>query len=154
MKTLKVRPLLFLAIGLILLAIGARVTLRNLSFRRHASATAGVVVDNVWSQGSDSVAHPKVEFRTGSGRVVTFIASVGSQPPSFHEGESVTVLYDPDDPTHAAIDTIMEQWFESMILGGLGAFSTLVGGVWLFAVVRPKRLNEWLQAHGSRIQAE
>jgi hypothetical protein len=155
MKILKVAPILFLVIGLILLAGGARITLRTQSFRRHASAAAGVVVENVWSQDSDSSVYcPKVEFRTESGRSVTFISSVGSRPPAFHEGESVTVLYDPNDPTHAAIDTVMEQWFPSMILCGLGAVGSLIGGGWLFAVARSKRLNEWLQTNGTRIQAE
>jgi hypothetical protein len=155
MKTVKAMPFIFLAIGVILLAIGANITLRAHSFRSRASVASGVVLENVWSSGSRNMSYsPRVEFRTASGRVVHFVSRVSSQPPAFREGESVKVLYDPDDPTNASIDSFFEQWFGSLILGGLGLVFALVGGIWLSVVARSKRLNEWLQINGTRVLAQ
>jgi hypothetical protein len=81
-----------------------------------------------------------VRFVTAREQVVEFTSSSGSFPPAHRVGDSVKVLYDPDNPRKARIDSLSERmsgWFFAIlsILGGLGL--TLVGGIMVVDAVRP-----------------
>jgi len=141
MKRLKLWLYFFSATGVLLLAIGVRVTMNRIEFRRHAATAPGVVVENVWEEVSGETARPKVRFRTEAGREIIFVSQTGSQPPTFHEGEPVPVLYDPADPSQASINTFGEQWLETLILGGSGSGFLLLGGG-VLAFTRKRRFFE------------
>jgi len=153
MKRLKLWLYFFSAAGVLLLAIGVRVTMNQIEFRRHGANAPGVVIENVCDESSDGTCRPKVRFRTEAGREIIFVSQTGSQPPKFHEGEPVVVLYDRADPSQASINTFGEQWIEPLILGGLGSGFLLVGGGAAYAIARSNRIREWLLANGTRVTA-
>lgn len=68
---------------------------------------SGVVVrmHSEWSSGRDSryTYYPIVRFKTAQNLTVEFKDSVGTNPPSHHAGDKVTVLYGADDPRRDAI---------------------------------------------------
>ncbi|MEO1171377.1 MAG: DUF3592 domain-containing protein [Myxococcota bacterium] len=53
--------------------------------------------------------------------------SVSSKPPAYSVGEQVEVLYLPDDPSDARIDSFLENWFVTTLLGILGTVFTAAG---------------------------
>lgn len=80
--------------------------------------------------------------------------SVSSSPPAFSVGERVTVRYVPGRPDEARIDSFLETWFVSLILGLLGTIFFSVGAGFGVHAWRKKRNREWLEHHGTRIQAK
>ena len=84
------------------------------------------------SNGSTSY-YPIVRYRTQNGVSVEFKDSVGSNPPSYHAGDKVTVLYLADNPSKQAIIDRGKFWNWSIpVLLFVGAGLLL----WLFAYMR------------------
>jgi Protein of unknown function (DUF3592) len=123
------------AFGIILLAVGiyqarniARLESSGLRAQGHvvrlkSEASAG---DRQYSY------HPIVRFRTEKNVTIEFTDSVGSNPPGYRPGDTVTVLYNADDPRgDAIIDRgVVGNW---AIPGLLFLGTALLG--WLFAVM-------------------
>lgn len=89
---------IFLAVGL-----GLRAAFRRREERMRARA-AGTVVEVVRRMGNDSAAfYPIVEFEA-DGRKISLESSDGGGRKRFYEGQSVEVLYDPDDPSQFMLE--------------------------------------------------
>jgi hypothetical protein len=105
---------IFIVVGVVLLAAGAKV---GLSVRRftHVATSADGVVDHLNAGGS----HPQVTFVTTAGKSVSYPQGgfvFGARP-----GDKVSVLYLPDDPVSTArINTFGSLWFGSLLLFALG----------------------------------
>jgi hypothetical protein len=78
---------------------------------------------------------PVVRFRTGEGRDVQIVGSVGSGRKSWSVGEEIGVRYDHARPEDAVVDSFAERWFA---VGGL----TLLGLVFLYVGLWPSKKNE------------
>jgi len=94
-------------------------------------ATEGRVVDFVsrttTSDGQrKTYFYPVVEFRTANEEVTRFEGGAGSNPPSYRVGDTVRVLYDPQTPQSALIDS-WELWLLPVIFIGVGGFFALIG---------------------------
>jgi hypothetical protein len=127
---------IFLAVGLGLLSGGIYSFLSTRTFIGDAVSARGVVIDleEHWDSGDNSYTYyPRVRFQTENGDAHRFTGDVGSSPPAFDVGEAVQVLFDPSDPSAARIDSFMQLWFTSLILGGMGVVFSIVGGGSLFA---------------------
>ena len=108
-------PLSLTTHGAIVLIIGFAFLFPSLSLELGGVETEGVVVDfkpdsaGSWSSGGNQ---PVVKFYDPDGTPITFTSSVhvgwGFGP---SRGEQVRVIYDPDDPTKAAIGSFMLLWF-------------------------------------------
>lgn len=109
------RPLSLTSHGAIALIIGLAFLFPSLSLVLGGVETEGVVVDleaasaGKWSRGGNQ---PVVKFYGPDGTPITFTSSVptgwGLAP---SRGEQVAIIYDPDDPTKAAIGSFMLLWF-------------------------------------------
>lgn len=130
-------PLLFFVIGTALAYAGIRQRLGLRRFKRRAGRATGIVtaVHSRWV-GSRydyrSLLHfPVVRFTLPDGHEVETEVMSGSNPAPAHTGETVTVLYDPRQPTRARIDGF---WADGtlvvgalVVLGGLCAAMGVVG---------------------------
>jgi hypothetical protein len=128
-------------------------------FLTKADKAAGVVVENIWTDSTadrnSSVSgtyHPRVRFRTRSGRDMEFVSSTGSSPAAYRENEGVTVLYDPEDPGHAEIDGFLSVWLLPVLLIGMGSVFAGGGTTALVWMRRRRQLGEWLRVNGQRIE--
>ena len=95
----------------------------------------GVVVDLQENYDSDGSTYtPVVQFQTSSGQSIEFVSSYSANPPAYDVGESVTVVYPPDNPADAIIKgdgQMLHIIF--MLLGGIVA---AVGFYLVFSTVR------------------
>lgn len=66
-------------------------------------------------EGSCCVYSPVIEFNA-NGRPVRFEGGNASDPPAYRVGQEVEVLYLPDNPSRAAINSFYELWMVSAIL--------------------------------------
>lgn len=71
---------------------------------------------------------PQVKFSSMSGPI-TFTSAISTKPAGFHVGQIVPVIYLPNIPQTAAIDTFFQLWgsalliaFAGMMFAGVGLF--------------------------------
>ncbi|WP_157683764.1 DUF3592 domain-containing protein [Microlunatus soli] len=93
-----------------------------------------------------------IEFSTADGKKITFESNVsGSQPP--RPGDSVEVLYPPDDPQRARVAGVAV-WVLPIVFGGIGIPFTLAGVIMLAVYLKGRRKLAWLQDSGRRVQGQ
>jgi hypothetical protein len=146
---------IFAGVGTLLFAVGLIVAVHTQWFIARAARAPGVVIENIWGTDSEgsSTAKPRVRFRTPAGQEFVFVSKVGSSHPSYEAGEGVAVLYDPENPGDARIQSFLSLWFVSLLLGGLGALFAAIGLIPMLVIRRREARDEWLRLHGRRIQA-
>ena len=121
MKAVRWIFLIFLGVGSIMLAGAALSFMHTRQFVHSSSVGDGVVIENVWRESSgrrrSGSFYPRVRYRTMSGQDFVIISNTGSRPPSFRVGERVQILYSPDNPTRARIDSFGSLWALPLVLG-------------------------------------
>ena len=119
-------PVLLVA-GVGLLLLGGHLHRRTEAFLAKAVRSHGVVVSlaRQHSSGSDTFA-PVVAFEHG-GRTYRFTDSISSRPAMYATGDSVGVLYDPDNPGNARIDRGRWNTIVPILIGGFGVLFCFAG---------------------------
>lgn len=84
---------------------------------KHGVRTTGTVIDFNPA--------PLVEFTTKDGKIVKHQSNVSSTPPKYSQGDSVKILYDPNEPSRASIDSFDEMWLFASVMGGMGTIFLL-----------------------------
>ena len=132
-----------MAIAVIVLLISLFVYHHSQKFIQSASRAQGTVTRLVKkSDGSDSdSSYPVYTFEDSQGKQHEIYSSSGSYPPAYSVGEKVTVLYQPDDPQNAEMDSFMDKWFFSVMLAGFGLLDLLLGLVLFTAVFIIKKME-------------
>ena len=114
---------IFLAVG-----FGLRAAFRRREERMRARAT-GTVTEVVRRASNDSATfYPIVEFEA-DGRRISLESSDGGGRKRFYEGQSVEVLYDPDDPSQFMLDGFSTQALVGKIFLIIGLVSVAVGAI-------------------------
>jgi hypothetical protein len=117
-------------IGLLLVLGAAWTVWSTKTWVAHAIEVPGSVIEMVRMRNSDNTGYmfaPVVRFQTREGRTIEFQSSLSSNPPGYRTGQTVSVLYDPDEPRSAAIRGVFSLWFMSIILGFIGSIFLIVG---------------------------
>ncbi len=118
----------FRAAALVLGAIAVISAISTLYFLVRAEPASGQVVgfEEVTNPaptanpaGTSSFEHAVVEFETAGGDTRRFQGRSGRAGSTFAVGDSVGVVYRPDRPDLARIDSIPEVWATPLIFGGL-----------------------------------
>jgi hypothetical protein len=110
--------------GPVLIFVGVRGFVSNQAFLSSAVSTQGTVIDRVkqaeyLESGNADHWYPVVRFTARTGQVVEFSPPSGSDPPQWPVGRVVGVLYDPDNPQHARIDTAPTRWGWSVLVNAM-----------------------------------
>src|ERR1022692_2061248 len=87
----------------------------------------GVVIENIYKESSSSgnqgpswSYYPHIRFQTTDGHEIDFVSGTGSSPPSYSVNEPVTVLYDPQQPYNASLNSFGSLWGATIVLVILG----------------------------------
>ena len=84
--------------------------------------------------GSIVADFPVVRYMPAGGPEIEFESPIGSSPRAYHEGQAVTILYDPADPQQGTIQAGWRQHLLPLFLLGVGVFLCIFGGLfWLGA---------------------
>jgi Protein of unknown function (DUF3592) len=146
-------PRLFAGIGVVLLAVTAVTAFFTLRFVTGSERADGTVVDLHESYDSEedrTSYYPIVRFETADGRQIRFESDVST---SDDVGDTVEVLYDPDDPEDAKLAGFFNLWGLPLIAGALGAAFAGIGGYLVHRTRAPSREDiQWLRRHGRRVE--
>jgi ethanolamine utilization microcompartment shell protein EutL len=117
------RAYLFM-IGLVLLAFGVLLALKSANRRARSVRTKGEVVGAVTHTDLDSQTYffARIAFAAHDGGQHEFVSRVGSACEPLI-GKPLQVIYEIENPSSAAEDTIAAQWGFPLGLGFLGAVS-------------------------------
>ena len=120
----------FIPIGL-MLVLGASWTVWSTkTWVAHAIEVPGKVIEMVRVRDREDSGYmfaPVVRFQTIEGSTVEFESGFRSNPPAYRTGQTVSVLYDPEEPHSAAIRGFFSLWLMSIILGFIGTIFLTVG---------------------------
>lgn len=115
------------AIGVALVVAAALVFYSNRRFQRQAVRTAGTVVRLEESITDETTLYRTVaQFQDTTGKTHEVCATAGSNPAAHRVGQPVTVLYPPNAPGEARIDSGADGWFGVLVLLMLGIGFLLV----------------------------
>lgn len=107
----------------------------------NGSTTTGTVIEmeeSSTNEGGCCVYSPVVQFQV-NGQTYTFDGGNASDPPAYRVGETVSVIYDPNDPNTAQINKWSERWLFPIIIIPAMIFTSLIT---TFFLVRAWRRNE------------
>ncbi|MBD2074590.1 DUF3592 domain-containing protein [Phormidium sp. FACHB-592] len=145
----------FLATGIGMLAGTVFLYINTSAFLKNAIKAEGTVIELIPSYSDGSTTYrPAVRFINQQGKEIEFASSSSSNPPSYSEGQTVEILYRPEEPQKAEINSFFSLWGAPTILGGLGSAFFTVGAV-LLAVPKLKgREEKYLKQQGTPIKTE
>lgn len=125
---------LFIVIGVGVVGLGVKFWFDSQRFLARAVRTSGLVVDmkRSWSRtgtgGSSTIYYPIFRFTGPDGQGIVQKSRAGSSHPSLRPGDAVTVLYDPQKPSDARIDSVQTRGpMASVMAMVFGAVFALVG---------------------------
>lgn len=155
MKSFFTIKYIFTILGIGLLVGAALICRSTYLFLEEAIKTEGTVVKLVRHRSNDSTIYrPVIQFTSQNEQVIEFTASVGSNPPSYSEGEKVEVLYHPENPKNAKINGLFSLWGASVILGVLGGAFFAIGSRLAPADALSNWKEEYLKKNGTPIETE
>jgi len=121
-------------VGAGFLVAAAVLALRSRAFMQRATKAVGTVVDLVAEASEDengnptTTFYPRVRFRTSGGVDIEFRPQVALEA-EFAKGQKVEVLYEPADPKAARIRSVMELWFQPLLIGAMALIPVIIGVV-------------------------
>ena len=121
-------PMLALA-GVGLLGLGVYLGFALMQLEATGMRVPGLVRSlELSSTSSESPTYyPQVSFETQDGIVSHFKDHIGRNPPAYHPGDQVTVLYMPNAPARAMIDHGIWNWLPSVAVFLFGAVLSFAG---------------------------
>lgn len=124
-------------------------------FIDNAVSTEGIVIDLELSRSNDSSAYyPILSFVDSHGNEIRFRSSSGRNPPSYSVGEPVEILYLPEDPHDASINSFFSLWGGAVIMGFLGGVFFLIGAGIMIATRMGKKKELYLKERGTPIETD
>ncbi len=140
-----------LLVGTFALAMNTR---SFIATAKHAEGTVTELLEKRDKDDGSITYTPVVAFIADSGANVSFASSFSSKPAAYDVGETVEVLYAPDDPNDARIKGFGSLWLGPLIMGVLGFVFAGIGFGILIASRFNQKKRDWLMAYGTEIQAE
>jgi len=131
MSTDMITGIVMVGVGLLMIGIALFFLIRVRTFINISEKTQGTVILNLYKADSEGGGGytPVFEFRTLQGKKVEFSGNLQTNPPQFKVGQTVEVLYDPEDPEEARINRGFNLYF---VPAFLGLFGLVFGGMGTF----------------------
>jgi len=155
-KSLQQLRFLFNFLGITAMAAGLYFGIDTRNFLDTAAKAEGTVVDLEYSGNSKKSGgyRPVVVFFTPKGDRIRFASSLSSDPPMYERGETVTVVYQTDNPSDARISDFFSIWSIPLILGTVGGMFFLAGTALGHLPKLKERRDEYLRKHGTPFKTE
>ena len=122
---------MFVIGGAVLIWLGFNAYNETCAFTEGALKADGVVVDfEIWDPPgadiSEEIWYAMVRYTPEGGEELTFTGPSRNGLVNLDKGDAVTVLYHPEDPAGARVDSFMGLWFKAAIMWLVGAGAIFV----------------------------
>lgn len=148
---MRIIPPLFLAIGIGAWSLSAYLytnVRQLLAEGEHARGTVTAL------SRSGSAYFPVVAFKTAEGTQIEFVGKSGSSSPTFVKGQQVEVIYRPENPNNAKINTFLDLWAPPLFLTIFGTIFSVIGFAFIFLPWKTRHMTADLRVHGTPVLAE
>ena len=133
--------LIFLLVGLGMLGFGGYSYLNTRNQMEAWGHTEGEIIS--FSRYSDSdggdLTVPMVRYQTEDGEEFTAEPyqerNTTVDVTGYRVGDTVEVIYNPDNPRDMFINDFMHVWFVPALMGGMGGLFSLIGAIWAVAAL-------------------
>lgn len=127
-------------VGVVLISISTWLFLDSRQFVQEAEKASGTVIDFKERSSQDSYTYaPIVSYKTAANQTIEFVSSTSSNPPSHQAGETVDVLYIPNDPYDAEINSFFSLWGISLVFLSLGLIFLTLGFVFVYFYFKERK---------------
>jgi len=122
--------LIFLGTGLIFMSAAVAWFLHHYQFVASASRTQGTVIryEEDWDLQDDVYMYAPVISYVVADREYTIVSAAKSTRQPYKIGDSIPVLYDPQNPQHGKVASFSALWLGPLVMGVLGLLFALLGG--------------------------
>ena len=117
-------------VGLVLLLAAVWSVWSTKAWLARAVEVQGLVIEMVRVRDSEDKGYlffPIVRYRTVDGTTHEFESGLRTNPPAYHAGQTVAVVYDPLVPQSAAIRGVLSLWLMPIILNFIGTIFLAIG---------------------------
>ncbi|MGQ9613468.1 MAG: DUF3592 domain-containing protein [Chloroflexus sp.] len=87
------------------------------------------------NSGQRTFFYPIVEFRTATGETIQFESEAGDNPSAYQINDRVEVMYNPEQPQTALINS-WELWLPSTLFLGTGGLLLIVSGIAILGALK------------------
>jgi uncharacterized Tic20 family protein len=152
-KAARIIGVLFILFSMLPLGICAYCYMSTSSFLNKAENTHGTVLEVVERRTSDgTMYYPVYSFVDVYGTKHKIYSKSGSYPPQYDVGDTISILYDPENPKEIKMDSFLSLWMGTIVAGVLGIIPFLIGAVFFFVV--PIIINRVLPDTGAQAPTE
>lgn len=94
---------------------------------------------------------PVIKYKSVTGDEYIYDSNTKTGYTSYKIGQEIELIYDKNNPQNARVNSFLDIWFLTIIMGVGGWASTIGGIVLLLVTLKKKRLEEYLKNHGQKI---
>jgi hypothetical protein len=112
-----------LTVGFAFTGVGLWSGITSERLLKHGKTANGKITRLDWVPSTTNAGgsyFPEFSFTARDGSTHDVRSHDGTCPCPFKEGQSVVILYDPDDPSKAKIDTFGQMWLAALLFGIIG----------------------------------
>ena len=144
---------LFVVIGIGLIASSLYSIRTTLNLTTNGIKTLGTVTRLTQSRDSHggTLYQAHISYKTSSGLDIEFGDSSRSSSPAYSIGQHVPVLYNPETPRRARIDTFANRWLLALVFGGMGSVFLFFGAYPFYVERKRRHTSVYLESHGTTV---
>jgi len=150
-KTQRIGPTL-LGMGILCGLAGLIAFASSRAFITRARRAGGVVVSV--SERQAGAVYATVSFRAADKKEVRFVSRLNGAPSRSRVGKRVRVLYDPERPGRARLDSFRSLWLPALLLGTLAIAAGVPGISLVVANARKADRRRWVERNGRPVATE
>ena len=120
--------------GPALFCLGIVFAIYKMWFISHAVTASGTVIQFVSFENQEDhsiTCRPVFVYSTPDGQTHTVTSNAGANQPEFASGERIKVLYNPNNPNDASINSFGQLWFLPLGFAGVGVITFCTGFLFL-----------------------
>lgn len=127
----------------------------NIDFTQKAQISQGkVIMVAVDKSGKSATYKPVVEFYDHKDNRIELVSLEGSNPPKYTVGDKVEILFNPEDPIDAKINSFSSIWGGVLIMAIIGIVFFVIGCISISKEKKKRAIVNFLKSNGTSIETD